>query len=632
MVNLLILTVIFIMFVLVALFWHQVCRMTSEESLCMSAVLVMLSVFFAAMAGHVRCAYYVLGFVAAVGLLAFIFDVSAVKGETSPFYKRLFIFINPSLLMLAILFFYSLIAFHGAVFTYPDELFQWGTAVRYMAENGGLPYGPDFPGASITLSMATMFQYIWVGVRSFVESNCFIGNFLLAFIPVYLPFSGATWRDWKKVGLFTVMVFLALNVLTYVKYYNLLQDFVLPMWAGGIIAWLIWSKKEKLNWWLLLGSLLCIGAMKSMVSPLFAGIIMVTLLIRQILLWQPKTRKDFLNKKTVGLGAAVLLSAVVLNMLWSVLINENAYNRFSTFDSEYKSLSDITKGIIGRAFTVMSGEIGAFPYGSYFMAFAMEGIALLVLRKKLREERERKQFTIIFTLYEVGFVAYMLVMLYAYAVVFDAADSAIVAGLERYFAYYMLLGVVPWFALLFQENIWSNAKGIKMGVLILGVVLILGTGNGFISKISTVGIEENDAYKDRLDMQEQKTAIDMLTGGEGSLCILGTLSYDESKILAYELKNRYTWNTDCYQLYHRNEDDMEVYCDLVRYPQLIERLQYDYMWIYNYDIQEEQVKKLQYRYGLKDLKDGALYAIDRTSEVPRLVYKGNTKKLLGDED
>lgn len=632
MVNLLMLTVIFIMFVLVALFWHQVCRMTSEESLCMSAVLVMLSVFFAGMAGHARCAYYVLGFVAAVGLLAFLFDVSAVRDEKSSFYKRLFVFINPSLLMLSILFFYSLIAFHGTVFTYPDELFQWGIAVRYMAESGGLPYGPDFPGDSITLSMATMFQCIWVGVRSFVESNCFIGNFLLAFIPVYLPFSGVTWRDWKKVGLFTVMVFLSFNVLTYVKYYNLLQDFVLPMWAGGIIAWLLWSKKEKLNWWLLLGSMLCIGAMKSMVSPLFAGIIMVVLLIRQILFWQPKTRKDFLNKKTVGLGAAVLLSAVVLNMLWSVLINENAYNRFSTFDPEYKSLSDITKGIIGKAFNVMSGEIGVFPYGSYFMAFALEGIALLVLRKKFREERERKQFTIVFALYEVGFFAYMLVMLYAYAVVFGAADSAIVAGLERYFAYYMLLGVVPWLALFFQENMWSNAKGLKAGILILGVVLILGTGNGFVSKISMVGIDENDAYKDRQDMQEQKKAIDMLTGGEGSLCILGTLSYDESKILAYELKDRYTWNTDCYQLYHRDEEDLEVYCDLVRYPQLIERLQYDYVWIYNYDIQEEQVKKLQYRYGLKDLKDGALYAVDATSEATRLVYKGNTKKLLGDED
>ena len=122
-------------------------------------------------------------------------------------------FVNPSVVMTTIIFMYSVVAFRGTLFTYPDELFQWGQAVRYMTESGGLPYGADLSGESVTLSTATMFQYIWVGLRSFVESNCFVGNFLLAFIPAYLPFSGATWKDWKKISLYTFVIFLSFNPL-----------------------------------------------------------------------------------------------------------------------------------------------------------------------------------------------------------------------------------------------------------------------------------------------------------------------------------------------------------------------------------------------------------------------------------
>ncbi|MDE6624934.1 MAG: hypothetical protein K2K56_01045 [Lachnospiraceae bacterium] len=619
---------VFLIFILITLFWNQLLKMTSEESMCMAAVSIMLGVFVLGAVGHVKYIYYILMILALIGLLAFVFDFSLVKGEKSSLRNRLISFANPSVIMITVIFMYSVAAFRGTLFTYPDELFQWGQAVRYMFESGCLPYGVDFPGASITLSTATMFQYIWVGLRSFVESNCFIGNFLLAFIPVYLPFSGATWKEWKKISLYTLVIFLSFNVLTYVKYYNLLQDFVLPMWAGGIIAWLLWKKNDELNWCLLLGALMCISSMKSMVGPLFAGIVIIVLIVTQALIYGPIKIKDILNKKVIILSAAVIFSVVILNIVWSILINQNVYNRFSAFDSGYKSLGDIVRGIINGAFSVYSGKIGAFPYFSYFMIFALEAVAVFLLRKKFTNSREQQQFMIVFILYEIGFGAYLLIMLYAYARVFSAAESAIVAGLERYLAYYILLGCVPWLSLAFTDDkLGGSRKNLDLARLMIVVVLILGTGNGFITKVSAVGMDVDSSYQDRMDMQEQKKLINKLTGAEGKLCILGLLSYNESKILAYEMGNRYSWNTDCYQMYNRNKDDVETYCDIERYPQLIERLDYDYIWIYQYD---GQAKNIRYRYGVKHVKDGDLYKIDRTSEEVRMVYLGNTIKMADD--
>ncbi|MCM1157282.1 MAG: hypothetical protein NC300_02140 [Bacteroidales bacterium] len=599
----------------------------------MSAVSVIIGVFLLGLTGHAQYIYFLLIFLAAAGLLAFIADFSVVKGEKASLKKRLVSFVNPSIIALTFIFIYSVIAFHGTIFTYPDEIFQWGPAVRYMVEKGQLPYGTDFSGASVTLSTATMFQYLWAGFKTFNESNCFIGNFLLAMIPVYLPFSGATWKDWKKIGAYTLVVFLSLNVLTYVKYYNLLQDFVLPMWAGGIIAWLLWQKKKELNWGLLLGMLMCIGSMKSMVSPLFAVMIIIVLMIRQVLIYRPGKVKDLLNRKVILLSGAVLLSVVIFSIVWSALINQNVYNRFSVFDSRYKSLSGIAKGIINGIFTVYSGTTGSFPYYSYFMVFIFEAVGMLILRKKFSNLEEKQKCTIIFSLYLIGFVAYLLVMLYAYARIFGAAESAIVAGLERYLAYYMLLGCIPWLSLLFSDDYLERGRYLKTVRVAMIILLVLGTGSSFISKISVVGIEDNSAYQMREEIQEQVDMMNTLTGGDGKVCILGVISYDESKMFAYELERRYSWNTDCYQMYHRQLEDVETFCDMVRYPQLIEQQQYDYMWIYHYDdlMESEQIKNIQYKYGLKKLKDGDLYQVEKSSGESRMIYLGNTLDMIEEE-
>ena len=95
------------------------------------------------------------------------------------------------------------------------------------------PCGEGFTGQEVTLSFCTMFQYIWVGIGKFVESNGFIGNFLLTFIPIMLPFSGCKWKQWKEVFVYSIIVFLAFNLLSYVNYYTCLLYTSLQWQKGG---------------------------------------------------------------------------------------------------------------------------------------------------------------------------------------------------------------------------------------------------------------------------------------------------------------------------------------------------------------------------------------------------------------
>ena len=156
--NVMNLLFIFGVFLCMALLWYQVLSMSSEESVCLSAIFIIIAVFVAGAAGNAKYSYYAVGILAFAGILCFVFNFSVVKKEKCSLLIRFFDFFNPSVFFICVLFIYAVIAFKGALFTYPDEISQWGVAAKYMHETGRLPYGTAFPADSTTLSTATMFQ------------------------------------------------------------------------------------------------------------------------------------------------------------------------------------------------------------------------------------------------------------------------------------------------------------------------------------------------------------------------------------------------------------------------------------------------------------------------------------------
>lgn len=640
--NIVNLLLVFIIFMSITLLWHQLFRMTSEESMCFSAVFIMVGVFLTGIMGNVKYIYSILNFLSVFGIVCFLFNLSFVKEKNQSFIKRFFTFFNPCVFSVGILFAYAIVAFRGAIFTYPDEIAQWGVAVRYMHETGQLPYGTSYQGEEIILSTTTLFQYIWVGLRKFSERNCLIGNFFLAMIPIFLPFSGTRWKDWKKITIYTVTIFLTMNVISYIKYYTLLQDYVLPLWSGGIIAWLIWSKKDKINWFLLIGSLMCIGMMKSMVGPMFAIIIIIVLCIKQIIVYEPRKISDYINRKIFVQAMILLLSIFSMSLVWSHIIGKNVHIRYSAYYAPEKTIFQIITGMIYKIFYMVSGSIEAFPNMNYFIFGILVLTVLVLLKDHFIDERDRKIFLIVISLYGIGFIFYLLVMLYAYMYVFGASDALSVAGLDRYLSYYMLLGCVPIISLLFMNERLNINKNLKYTSILLLLLLAFGTGGTFVNKVTSFYLpqeveksqedsdndkKEKSIYQIRMDARTEKNIIENMTGQSGKIFVLGTIKMTDAKILSYELGNRYIWNENSYKIYTRYRSDVIIYQDIFRYPDLFNVYQHEYIWCKGVKDDEEKYLRISYNLNMREIKEGAFYRLVRNKEGLTTEYLGNTEEL-----
>ncbi len=620
------LLIIFTFIILNALFWKQVFGMLAEESLAMSACVIMIIVFFCGIVGRANYAFIVLGVLGILGLVCFAFNFSLYEKSRETILQRGISFFSPSIVVLVLLFIYAVVAFKGALFTYPDELYQWGPSVKYITETGKLPFGSDFTGESITLSTATMFQYIWVGLVPFIERNCFVGNFMLTMIPIFLPFSGCGWRNWKRVFLYSGIIFLTINVFSYVKYYTLLQDIVLPFWVGGCIAWLLWKKEKALRWELILPAIMCIGAMKSMVGPLFSCILVVVILIRQVIVYEPTSIKALVKARILGLAVLTVFSMFFFSIAWSAVIQQNVYDRFITYNPNDKNAVEIITSVLNYVFTIISGNVRAFPFISFFMLFIIVLAAAYKLPKFFQNEKNKKLFTIVFSLYGIGFIGYLFVMLYAYFYVFGSSDSELAAGLDRYFAYYMLLYPIPLLSVLFMPEKFKEFKCLGALKTIILIALIFGTGGSFVGKVSTINQNADGNYQRRLEIKEYVQCLNEMTQGEGKIFLLGTITANDSKILSFELGDRYIWNEDCYKMYNRSVQDLKTYCDVETYPELLDVLGYDYLWCYG--MPEDNLEVLRYVYGLSDLEAGAVYRIDRANGEIQFTYVDNLNEAV----
>lgn len=616
------LLILFFVFWMVTLLWFQAFKVTTEEGVVLTSIVIMLGTFFFGILGNTYTVYYLMFFLALCGVLAFVFNISVVSSPKIKLKKRMIDFFSPGMMILCLIFLYSVISFRRAIYTYPDEYFQWGTSIKYMFQTKQLPYGEAFTGEDVTFSIASMFQYFWTGLSLYVESNTFTGNFLLAFIPILLPFSGSGWKKWKEIFIYTFFVFLALNLLSYIKYYNLLQDFIIPLWAGGIITWIIWKRGKNLNWVIIGGSICVISAMKSLVGPLCAVMICIVLVIRQWVYFEIKNLKKLFQWRILLKIGYLMICILGIGSIWSKIISQNVLNRVNTAGNIEKNFEVIFEEMLKKVFDVTTSSVKTMPYVSYIGFFFICFVVILLYTRILKNTIQTKIFKIVMPLYLIGFIGYFLVMLYAYCYIFGVADSMIAAGLERYLSYYTLLGVVPMLFPLFSPD---GVKEKKLGLivtLLLSIILVTATGNDFLTKISVINKEDDEEYQKRCKIEHFREQINALTGGKGKIFLMGDISSNEAKMITYELGERLIWNKDCYSMYLRQPSESKVYVDVITYPELLKEYGYDYIWFYNGNTKMEQYNRFKIYYHLGNVNVGDLYRIVDNEQFC-LEYIGN---------
>lgn len=620
--------IIFLFFLLIIAFWYQITGISVEESMVMTAILIMLSVLGAGLFGNVKYSYIILVIFAAVGLFAFPANIGARRHKQMCLKARIAGFFSPSLIIIAGVFLYAFIFFRKGLYTYPDEVYQWGNSLKYMAESGRLPFGSEFTGASITLSACTMFQYFWVGLFPFVESNSFVGNFLLTFIPVMLLMKNVSWKEWKTVLLYAVSIFFAMNLFSYVKYYTLLQDWVLPMWTGSIVAWLLWRCEKKINWILLISSLVCIGAMKSLVGPLFGLMIFLVAAVKSLVengfTEKPlQTIKTMAHKGYIFLGIAGIVAVFSINIIWSSVLRDNVLSRGGNISG--KSPGNILSLMIKKIYVTLGNSDGGAPFFSYVIFAVVFAAGFYFLRGMIKDISQKKIMTVVFSLYLFGFVGYFFIMYYAYLNIFGVGDSRNVAGLERYLSYYMLVGLVPLIAPLFCKDIAvKNRKLLKNVCVGILVFCMFGTGNGFISKATTINRKEESSWKLRTKVSKEIQKLNKLVDTDGPILVVGKLKENTVKMYTYELGTQYRWDKDSYTVYNK-ESGTRTILDVVQNPELVEDEGYEYIWFIDPEEENNEYYKLKDTYGLKSIENGDLYKLISKSEGSESVYLGNTK-------
>ena len=623
MTNLVNLCIVFGIFVLITLFWHQLTGLCTEESMAASAITIILLVFGCGLAGNTAYAYGISAAVGAAGFLLFLLNRG--KGRTKAgFLSRLTAFVTPSAIVIAVVFCYSVVFFWEALYTYPDEIYQWGSAVKYMTQTGLLPYGENFTGDSITFSICTMFQYFFSGIGDFTESNTFVGNFVLTFIPVMLPCRKMGWKKWKSVFLYAAAVFLSFNLISYIKYYTILQDFVLPMWTGGVIAWLLWSKEEKMNFPLLFACMTIIAAMKSLVGPLFVCMILLTAFLvvyfkdcdDNILDW--KKLRLILNKKYLCF-LPLCVTPILINMIWSSMISVNVMSRgVGTAD---KSPIGIFYAMLDKCFVTVEGSTTAMPFFSYVIFFGVYILMILFL-KSLLEKQKNMRVTIL-SIYVAGAVLYMGVMFYAYMNVFGAGDSENVSGLERYIAYYMLAGVCAMlFPLFCRTDEMKKTEKLKTVLIVLALSCLYGTTGNFIQKATSIRREKDTAWGTRMEIKNQVKKFRKLAQGDGRIFIFGKLKTNNIKMLTYEFGKQYAWDNDSYTIDGRDEKT-QILINAAKYPDILIESGYQYVWFRNPDEKNQEYQYLRRRFGFASVEDGDIYEIVETEDGYRFEYLGN---------
>lgn len=621
--NLVTLSMIFVVFILVSLFWYQLTGICTEESMAASAITVMLGTFLAGIAGNAAYVYPAAGLMAAAGIVLFLLNRGRGRREEG-FLKRVFSFVSPSLVVIGITFIYCGCCFRRALFTYPDEIHQWGSAVKYMAETGLLPYGADYTGDSVTFSICTMFQYFFAGIGTFIESNTYVGNFVLTFIPVLLPCRKSGWDRWKSVFSYAGVVFLSFNLISYIKYYTILQDYVLPMWAGGILAWLLWRKEEKVNWIFLFSSLTVVAAMKSLVGPLFVCMIILAAFL-SVYYRDCKDHISGLRKLNVIRNKKylcflpMLTTPVLLNMVWSRTISTNVLSR--GVGTANKDASQILSSILDKSFAVIESNAEPMPYISYVIFFGLYVVGIFLLLSVLK--RNRNEIRAILALYVAGAFLYMGVMFYAYMNVFGASDSSTVAGLERYAAYYMLVGVCTLvFPLFYREMDIRRTTEVRIACAALVILCLFGTGGGFIAKATSIRREQEGTWIRRVEAKEQVGRFRELVGDDGRVFVIGKLDTSYIKTLTYEFGKQYAWDQDSYTMDARG-GGKQILINVPKYPELLTKTEYKYVWFVNPKEKYEEYDALRRYYKFESAQDGDIYEIQQVDGRYRFRYVGN---------
>lgn len=637
-----ILTVMII--IALAFFFYKTLSFYPEESIMMAIMSIVFLIYVIGLITTTDIALVAIYGMAFIGMFQFLTNrrLFWIPEKNNNLRREFF---SPNVVIIIIGCVYAFLAFRNVLIHNWDELAQWGKAANYMVWNDQLINHGNFDGSSKLISSTTFFHYFFQKIHylltnSINDSLYYISNFVLWFSAVFLPLSGHKWKDVKKIVLYTVTIILLMNLIFLQPSYNIYCDQACVIWTGALIAWFMYGKRSSFSPVLTLLLLWNIGLSKSMIGPLFAIIAVIVICIVYFFEYVSEIDniKKFLKKvnfKQYLYIVALFICSVIPTAIWSIMVKQNALIRTGGYNNSSDRFTLTVKNAIKKLFVYTSSH-GGFLKLSYFTFFIIAVLLGIVLFKYYFENEKKKEYSIIFSLYYIGFALYWIILVYAYLTAFGYADSIIAASMERYLASYMILGLLPMLVPIFTTEKASNITSLEKKVIrflpiCIVLVLCLNIEGSFAGRLTTWYLYQEKAYKTRKSIKTDAEKLKILTGEKGKIYMISQSSNTFPIVVAdYELGLQL--KRDNMPSYFQNpekgvkdiaglrEEDIE------KFPEILEEEGYSYLWIYKKN--EYFEKYLKDEFSVSKLNNGDVFKIQKSaSNKNKLQYLCNIKKI-----
>lgn len=533
----------------------------------------------------------------------------------------------PAVCILVFALLYGMILFKGAFLQNPDELHWYGPVLRTMAERNQLidwssfiiPYQPY---------AATFFELFFLKFAGSSEQVMYASAFLLNWIGFLLPMSAMKKRDWRKVVLYSTILFASLYSLYLRPYKSLYVDLPCIAWAGALAGWWIARDRtrKRTNLLVLAAGLVTLAFYKQMVG-LLMGLLVLLFLFFEYEAEKCVSDRDHGKKRTLYVNGGTFLLFLTGAGVAGAGLLLLARGRFMgllpesvriMLEGSGFSVSKIVRlaGALGNAFlgTALHGKSDLKIYTFAFLVFLVIWQAADAWLGREKEGLRIRSWYMV-----LSSMGYMAALAISYITMFTYGEAAEAKSSKRYMSilvmFLFILCLSRWIQ---REEKAQSVKAIRLfSALALLLFFITGWNDRFIANATAFNEYQVARSEDIIETRQEAVRIGSLIGPEDRVFFINQKDGNEmpqNTAFCYLMDQVSNFILEPWRFIQGGceiRETEESYPTVFELPILLEQGGYTYLWVYKTDdFLENSLQQVFVVNVAKDqMSDGQLFRV-----------------------
>lgn len=593
----------------IALLFRSICHVNTGEGSVLAVAAIALLLVLSSFWGSFIYGIYASELLAVLGGIFWIVKVIRTgKRELAETF-------SPAFVVLIALYLASLVLLYHDFIQHIDELHHWALAVKVMLNTDQMPSGMSVSNSAYATSLFLLFFQKFTGYN---EQGMYVAAIFLAWIGFMLPFSNYRWKDWKKVAVYSVIVYIALFTLYTYGIKSLYADVPLAAWSGGLVGW--WTKREKkrVNLVIVCAGLVLLHFFKASEGLLMAVFVLLFLLLQSLIVEKGRMEEtSFRTKFTAGVGILCLFVLVGSGALMAVSVNIKPYQIQEHQEEENSSQDGQQEWMIAgqklptRVSTVinivgLSGEKVKRTFGSFvtkcvggtlasrsnwkigYVPFLVLIFILFKIVGDLYRQQKKEQAYILYGIFMA--LSYSMTVFFSYLFMFAYELSVEVRSISRYFSACVIYLFVLALSELLQQERTEKENAFKYVVLGVTVFFAMGLNDKFIPNATAINKTKISGYDKLNSIGQQIEEVESIIGehdrvyyicqypadnlGDAELYNASVSYYMEDRASDY-LATPWKFTSEGSNVRLEKSD-----VTLAKLPELLEQGGYTYLWVH----------------------------------------------------